>query len=46
MVAAARPRGGPPTEDSALYNCACGFVFDAPVSTSVRCEHCGLTQAW
>jgi hypothetical protein len=36
---------GPP-EDQALYHCHCGFVFEAPVSTSVGCPHCGGQQAW
>ena len=34
------------TNDHALYTCVCGFVFEAPVSTSVDCPHCGDTQAW
>jgi hypothetical protein len=33
-------------EDSALYSCSCGFQFQAPVSTSVSCPHCGTGQAW
>jgi hypothetical protein len=33
-------------EDSALYTCGCGFAFQAPVSTSVACPHCGSGQAW
>jgi predicted Zn-ribbon and HTH transcriptional regulator len=24
----------------------CGFQFQAPVSTSVTCPHCGSPQAW
>jgi hypothetical protein len=32
--------------DQAQYTCQCGFVFEAPVSTSVGCPHCGGTQAW
>jgi len=32
--------------DSASYSCACGYVFLAPVSTTVACPHCGATQAW
>jgi hypothetical protein len=47
-VQAETPRvheGGPP-QDQALYNCQCGYVFEAPVSTSVDCPHCGGTQAW
>jgi hypothetical protein len=33
-------------EDTALYACGCGFQFQAPVSTSVACPHCGTGQAW
>lgn len=40
----ARASGGP--IDRACYTCACGMVFDAPVSTTVSCPHCGDTQAW
>lgn len=40
----ARESGGP--EDSAFYTCSCGYAFDAAVSTSVACPHCGTTQAW
>jgi hypothetical protein len=43
-VRAARRAGGP--EDRALYSCICGFVFEAPVTTSVGCPHCGTEQAW
>lgn len=39
-----RDAGGP--EDRACYSCDCGFVFLAPVSTSVRCPHCDVEQAW
>jgi len=39
-----REAGGP--RDSASYVCACGFVFVAPVSTTVSCPHCGAGQAW
>jgi hypothetical protein len=35
-----------PTQDTAVYNCRCGFVFEAAVSTSVGCPHCGGGQAW
>jgi hypothetical protein len=35
-----------PNEDHAIYNCECGFVFEADVSTSVGCPHCGRYQAW
>lgn len=40
----AKRAGGP--QDSALYECACGAAFTAPVSTSVGCPHCGSGQAW
>jgi len=40
----ARRGGGP--QDRALYTCECGYVFSAPVSTSVGCPHCGTDQAW
>jgi hypothetical protein len=33
-------------EDAALYNCSCGYVFKAAVTTSVGCPHCGTPQAW
>ena len=33
-------------EDSAHYACSCGFQFQAPVTTSVACPHCGTSQAW
>ncbi len=39
-----RAAGGP--EDVASYRCSCGYVFEASVSTSVGCPHCGDTQAW
>jgi hypothetical protein len=39
-----RLAGGP--IDNASYTCACGFVFAASVSTTVRCPHCGADQAW
>ncbi len=39
-----RAAGGP--EDRAAYRCACGCVFDAPVSTNVGCPSCGGEQAW
>jgi len=32
--------------DSACYACSCGYVFNAAVSTSVSCPHCGARQAW
>jgi hypothetical protein len=40
----ARRGGGP--EDRALYSCMCGYAFNAKVSTSVDCPHCGTEQAW
>jgi predicted Zn-ribbon and HTH transcriptional regulator len=43
-VERARSSGGP--LDEASYVCACGFVFRAPVSTTVACPHCRATQAW
>jgi hypothetical protein len=36
--------GGP--LDAASYTCGCGYLFVAPVSTTVRCPHCGCCQAW
>jgi len=39
-----REAGGP--IDMASYVCLCGFAFDAAVSTSVECPHCGAPQAW
>jgi hypothetical protein len=33
-------------EDTAHYACSCGFQFQASVSTSVCCPHCGTGQAW
>ena len=36
----------PATEDQAMYSCGCGFIFQAAVSTSVGCPHCGGSQAW
>ena len=40
----ARASGGP--EDLAHYHCACGFAFEARVTTTVTCPHCGAGQAW
>jgi hypothetical protein len=34
------------SQDAALYACSCGYVFKAPVTTSVGCPHCGTAQAW
>jgi hypothetical protein len=39
-----RDAGGP--DDRATYSCGCGFLFEAPVSTSVSCPHCHTVQAW
>lgn len=39
-----RRTGGP--QDSALYVCRCGSAFQAMVTASVRCPHCGEPQAW
>lgn len=39
-----REEGGP--HDTATYHCGCGYIFDAQVSTSVACPHCGAGQAW
>ncbi|HVE67028.1 MAG TPA: hypothetical protein VNB64_00460 [Solirubrobacteraceae bacterium] len=39
-----RRTGGP--QDSALYVCRCGSAFQAAVTASVRCPHCGEPQAW
>ncbi|HUA12865.1 MAG TPA: hypothetical protein VMA83_12790 [Solirubrobacteraceae bacterium] len=42
-----RPGGmSDPALDRASYSCGCGYVFDAAVSTSVACPHCGAGQAW
>lgn len=35
-----------PVQDTAVYNCTCGFVFEADVQTTVGCPHCGAEQAW
>lgn len=40
----ARAAGGP--TDRASYACSCGYVFWAPVSTTVSCPHCSSQQAW
>ena len=39
-----RAAGGP--LDEASYTCECGYLFAAPVSTTVACPHCGAGQAW
>lgn len=36
--------GGP--QDKALYVCRCGSAFQAVVTASVSCPHCGDPQAW
>lgn len=40
----AREAGGP--LDLASYVCECGYVFSAPVSTTVHCPHCRAGQVW
>jgi hypothetical protein len=49
-TATARPAGRRrelgPAQDQATYACSCGYVFEASVSTSVGCPHCGTAQAW
>lgn len=45
-TAARRRREAGAPQDQAVYSCSCGFVFEAQVSTSVGCPHCGGTQAW
>jgi hypothetical protein len=39
-----RAAGGP--LDRASYTCECGYLFAAPVSTTVVCPHCSAEQAW
>jgi len=39
-----REAGGP--VDHASYSCQCGYVFLAPVSTTVSCPHCETGQVW
>jgi len=39
-----RAAGGP--LDRASYTCECGYLFAAPVSTTVACPHCGACQSW
>jgi len=39
-------REGSISLDRAYYSCSCGYAFDAQVSTSVSCPHCGDQQAW
>jgi hypothetical protein len=45
-AAARRRREAGASQDTAVYTCQCGFVFEALVSTSVGCPHCGDAQAW
>ena len=46
LLAERRHRASVAPEDVAHYGCSCGFQFEAPVSTSVACPHCGSSQAW
>jgi hypothetical protein len=39
-----REAGGP--DDTETHSCECGYVFEAAVSTTVACPHCGASQAW
>lgn len=39
-----REAGGP--QDRACYSCGCGYLFEAPVSTTVSCPHCDALQDW
>jgi len=39
-----RASGGP--LDEASYACQCGYLFAAPVTTTVSCPHCSAPQAW
>jgi hypothetical protein len=39
-----RASGGP--LDRASYSCQCGYLFAAPVTTTVSCPHCSAEQAW
>jgi hypothetical protein len=45
-LAERRHRASVAPEDNAHYACSCGFSFQAAVSTSVCCPHCGTGQAW
>jgi hypothetical protein len=44
VVERVRAAGGP--LDEASYVCECGYLFAAPVSTTVVCPHCSAPQAW
>jgi hypothetical protein len=46
LLAERRHRASVAPEDRAHYSCSCGFQFQAPVTTSVACPHCGTSQAW
>jgi predicted Zn-ribbon and HTH transcriptional regulator len=46
LLAERRHRASVAPEDEAHYGCSCGYQFQAPVSTSVACPHCGAPQAW
>ncbi len=46
VAATAREREAAGPEDRALYRCPCGYTFEADVSASVGCPHCGTDQAW
>lgn len=39
-----RAAGGP--QDRALYRCACGYEFHAPVEAGVHCPNCSAEQSW
>jgi hypothetical protein len=39
-----RAEGGP--LDRASYSCQCGYLFEAPVTTTVECPNCAAHQAW
>ena len=45
-IAAERVRAAGGPLDRASYTCECGYLFAAPVSTTVACPHCGAGQAW
>lgn len=46
LVAERRYRDAGVPHDHATYRCGCGYIFEASVSTSVACPHCGSGQAW
>jgi hypothetical protein len=46
LAATHRQRQGGGPDDRAQYACSCGYLFEADVSTSVTCPHCGTGQAW